>query len=84
VNLATKPESESSAAESAVGIKQQASLELAGVFGRRRVLLELLQVIARRCGKAELVADEVVEHSAGIAADRTVRFVGDDEVEVRG
>ena len=47
-------------------------------------LFELLEVIARRGGEAELVADEVVEDGAGIAADRTVRLVGDDEVEVGG
>ena len=48
------------------------------------VLVELLEVIARRGGEAELVADEVVEHGAGVAADGAVRFVGDDEVEVGG
>ena len=50
------------------------------VAGLRAV--EPLEVVARRGGQAELVADEVVEHGAGIAADGAVRFVGDDEVEV--
>ena len=40
------------------------------------------QVIARRGGQAELVADEVVEDGAGVAADGAVRLIGDDEVEV--
>ena len=45
-------------------------------------LVEPLEVVARRGGQAELVADEVVEDGAGVAADGAVRFVGDDEVEV--
>ena len=45
-------------------------------------LVEPLEVVARRGGEAELVADEVVEHGAGVAADGAVRFVGDDQVEV--
>ena len=45
-------------------------------------LVELLEVVARRGGEAELVADEIIEDGAGIAADGAVRFVGDDEVEV--
>ena len=45
-------------------------------------LVEPLEVVARRGGQAELVADEVVEDGAGVAADGAVRFVGDDQVEV--
>ncbi len=45
-------------------------------------LVESLEVVARRGGEAELVADEVVEDGAGIAADGAVRFVGDDQVEI--
>ena len=70
------------ATEGAVGIEQQAALELARIFGRGLVLVELFEVIARRGGEAELVADEVVEDGAGVAADGAVRFVGDDEIEV--
>jgi hypothetical protein len=45
-------------------------------------VVELLQVVARRGRQPELVADEVFEHGAGVAADGAVRFVGDDEIEV--
>ena len=45
-------------------------------------MVEFLQVVARRRGKAQLVADEIVEHGAGVAADGTVRFVGDNQVEI--
>ena len=45
-------------------------------------LSKLLEVVARRGREAELVADEVVEDGAGVAADGAVRFVGDHQVEV--
>ena len=48
------------------------------------VLVEVLEVVPRRGGEAELVADEVVEDGAGVAADGAVRFVGDHEVEIGG
>ena len=70
------------AAEGAVGVEQQAALGFARVAGGGLGLVEPLEVVARRGGEAELVADEVVEDGAGIAADGAVRFVGDDEVEV--
>ena len=72
------------AAEGAIGIEHEAALELARVSGRGLVLVEFLEVVARRGGEAELVADEIVEHGAGIAADGAVRFVRDDEVEIGG
>ena len=72
------------ATEGAVGIEHETALELARVFGGGLVLVELLEVV-ERCGReAELVADKVIEHGAGITADGAVRFVGDDEVEVGG
>ncbi len=52
------------------------------VTGAGLCAVESAQVIARRSGEAQLVANEVVEHGAGIAADRAVRFVRDDEIEV--
>ena len=70
------------AAEGAVGIEQQASFGLARVAGAGFCAVEAAQVIARRRRKAQLVADEVVEHGTGVTADRAVRFVGDDEIEV--
>ena len=70
------------AAEGAVGVEQQAALGLARVAGGGLGAVEPLEVVARRGGEAELVADEVVEDGAGIAADGAVRFVGDDEIEV--
>jgi hypothetical protein len=74
------------AAEGAVGVEQQAALGLARVagagafsnFGR----VELLEVVARRGGQAQLVADEIVEHGAGVAADGAVRFVGNHQIEI--
>jgi hypothetical protein len=63
-------------AEGAVGVQEQAALELAGVPGVG--VVELLEVIARRGGEAELVTDEVVENGAGVAADGAVRFVRDE------
>lgn len=71
-------------AEGAVGIEQQAALKLARVACGLRLLGELLQVIARRGGQTELVADELVEYGASIAADGAMRFVRDDEVKVHG
>ena len=43
-----------------------------------------LQIVARRGGQTQLVAHEIVEDRAGVAADGAVRLVGDDQVEVRG
>ena len=71
------------AAEGAVGVEQQAPLGLVGGVHEAAGTVEAPQVVARRGGEAELVADEVVEDGAGVAADRAVRFVGDDEIEVR-
>ena len=71
-------------AESPVGIEQQAALELARVLGRRLILVEFLEVIAGRGSQAELVADEIVEDCAGVAADGPVRFVRDHKVKVGG
>ena len=70
------------AAESAVGVQQQAALSLARVAGAGIGTVEPSEVVARRGGEAELVADEVVEDGAGIAADGAVRFVGDDQIEI--
>ena len=70
------------AAERAVGVEQQAALDLARVAGVGLRLVELLEVVARRGGEAELVADEIVEDGAGIAADGAVRFVGNDQIEI--
>ena len=47
-----------------------------------RGLVEPLEVVAWRGSEAELVANEVVENGAGIAADGAVGFVGDDQVEI--
>ena len=72
------------AAEGAVGVQQQPALGLARVAGGGHGLVEPLQVVAGRGGEAELVADEVVEDGAGVAADGAMRFVGDHQVEVGG
>ena len=72
------------AAKSAVGIEHETALELTRVFGGWLLLVEFLEVVERRGGKAELVTDEVVKDGTRIAADGAVRFVGDDEVEVGG
>lgn len=52
-------------------------------MGARLCAVEPAEVIARRGGEAELVADEVVKHGAGIATNGAMRFVGDDEIEIR-
>ena len=70
------------AAEGAVGVQQQAALGFARVAGGRIGVVEPLEVVAGRGGEAELVADEVVEDGAGVAADGAVGFVGDDQVEI--
>ncbi len=70
------------AAEGAVGIEQQTALRFAWVARSRRSLVEALEIIARRGREAELVADEIVEHGARIAADGTMRFVGNDQIEI--
>ncbi len=44
--------------------------------------VELLDVVLGRGGEAELVAHEILEHRACVATNGSVRFVGDDEVEV--
>ena len=70
------------ASEGAVGVEQQPSLGFAGVAHVPSSVLGASQVVARRGRQAELVADEVVEDGAGVAADGAVRLIGDDEVEV--
>ena len=72
------------AAEGAVGVHQQPALGFARVPRRGAGPVEALQVVPGRRGKAELVADEVVEHRAGVSADGAVRLVGDHEIEVGG
>ena len=72
------------ASEGAISIQQESAFRLAGIAGGGIRAVEFLQVVLRSGGEAELVADEVIEHSAGIAADGAVRFVRDDEVEIRG
>ena len=70
------------AAEGAVGVQQQSALGFARVAGGGLGLVEPLEVVAGRGGEAELVADEVVEDGAGVAADGAVGFVGNDQVEI--
>ena len=70
------------AAEGAVGVEQKPSLGFTRIAGGARGLVEPLEVVAWRGGEAELVANEVVENGAGIAADGAVGFVGDDQVEI--
>ncbi len=43
-----------------------------------------LQIIFRRRGEAELCAYEILEDCAIVAADRAVRFIADDELEIGG
>src|SRR5450756_658841 len=62
-------------------------LPLSPLTGSRRACsrigtVESAEVVARRGGEAQLVADEEIEHGPGVATDRAVRFVGDDEIEV--
>ncbi len=71
------------AAEGAVGVQKQAALGLARVAGAGVAGVEAPQVVPGRGGQAQLVADEVVEHRAGVAADGAVGLVRDHEVEVR-
>ena len=70
------------AAEGAVGVQQQAAFGLARIAAARLGAVETAQVVARRGGEAELVADEVIEHGAGVAADGAVRLVGNHQIEV--
>ena len=70
------------AAKGAVGVEQQTALGFARVTRAGAGAIEAAQVVARRGGQAEFVADEVVKHGAGVAADGAVRFVRDDEIEV--
>ena len=72
------------AAEGAVGIEKQSAFELARIPGGRRVLVELLEIITWRGSEAQLVADEIVEDGAGVAADGPMRLIGDDEIEIGG
>ena len=88
------------AAEGAIRIEQQAAFGVAlrvpgpcpaaglrrGFFlsvGHRR-RTAALQIVARRGGQAQLGAHEIIEDRAGVAADGAMRFVGDDQIEVRG
>ena len=68
--------------EGAVGVKQQSPLRLSGGAGSRRFFDKSLQIVARSCGKTQLVANKKIKDSAGIAANRAVRFVGYDQVEI--
>ena len=70
------------AAEGAIGVEQQSSLGLARIARAGLRAVEAAQVIARGGGEAELVADKVVEDRACVAADRAVRFIGDDEIKI--
>jgi hypothetical protein len=72
------------AAEGAVGVQHETALILTRVFAMGLFLVEILEVITRCGGEAELVTDEVIKHRPGIAADAAVGFVGDDEIEVGG
>ena len=70
------------AAEGAIGVEQEAPFGITRVAGRGTGLAGTLQIVAGRCGQPELVAHEEVEHRAGVAANRTVCFVGDYQVEI--
>ena len=72
------------ASKGAVGVEQQASLNLARVAHRRIGRFDAAQVVAGRCGQAEFVSDEIVEYGTGIARDGAMRLVGDHEIEIRG
>ena len=72
------------ATEGAIGIEQQAAFGFAWVARRRFGFVESLQVIARRGGQPQFVANEVIEHCARVATDGTVRFVGDHQIEIGG
>lgn len=72
------------AAEGAVGVEQQAALGLARVAAAGFGAVEAAQVIARRGGEAQLVADEIIEHGARVAADGAMRLVRNHQIEIGG
>ena len=43
-----------------------------------------LQIIFGCCCESELCADEILEDCTIVAADRAVRFIADDELEIGG
>ena len=57
------------ATECAISVEQQAPLGLTRVARAWVGIVELSQVIARRCGEPKFVANEVVKHCARIATD---------------
>ena len=70
------------AAEGAVGVEEEAALELAGIADVVAGWVDFLEVVAGRGGKAELIADEIIEDGASVAADGAVGLVGYHEVEI--
>ena len=44
----------------------------------------MLQVIARCGGEAKLIANEVLEDSAGVASDGAMGFIRNDQIKIRG
>ena len=69
-------------AKGAISVEQQTAFGLARVAGTRFRSVKPPQVIARGGGEPQLVANEVVEYCAGIAANGAVRFIRNDEIEV--
>ena len=67
--------------EGAVSIEEQSAFVGARIVFTFLVF-DAFQIVARRGGEAELGADKIFEDRAVVAADRPVRFVADDELEI--
>src|SRR3989344_3715082 len=63
------------AAECDVRVEKLPPLPCARVFFAHFARIEILQVVLRRRGETEFVADEILEHSSTVAADASVSFV---------
>ena len=70
-------------AEGAVSVEQQPALHLARIAHMRAGRMGASEVVAGRRGQPQLVPDEVIEHSAGVAADRPMRLIRNHQVKVR-
>ena len=66
------------AAKGAVRVEQQPVLHLT-----RIAQMGTPEVVSGRRGQPQLVANEVIEYGAGIAADRPMRLIRNHQVEVR-
>ena len=70
------------AAKRAIRVEQQAPFVFPGIV-LPVGLVHAFQVVTRGGRQAELSADEILEDGPVAPADRAVRFVADDELEIR-